>query len=184
MLLLKWCKYLNDIRLGIKKISKEFLILHTFIMRVPLHLGPYTKHIHVQFIWIQPHCYNKNLSVNTQDEQHFTSINQPCIYQCTCVRMHPHPRTHARARTHTHTHTHTHTRIRKLPVCETSSLMIVSIRTRTSTVTLEHVYFCCLQLAGRDLRRGRDHLMWVLLQFISGSIQRNPVSYLCGHTSD
>jgi len=44
-------------------------------MRDPLHLGPYTKHIHVQFIWIQPHCYNKNLSVNTQDEQHFTSIN-------------------------------------------------------------------------------------------------------------
>jgi hypothetical protein len=35
---------------------------------------------------------------------------------------------------------------------------------------------CCSQLAGRDLRRGRDHLMWVLLQFISGSIQRNPVS--------
>lgn len=32
------------------------------------------------------------------------------------------------------------------------------------------------QLAGRDLRKGRDHLMWVLLQFISGSIQRNPVS--------
>lgn len=32
------------------------------------------------------------------------------------------------------------------------------------------------KLAGRDLRRGRDHLMWVLLQFISGSIQRNPLS--------
>nr|CAD7449452.1 unnamed protein product [Timema bartmani] len=32
------------------------------------------------------------------------------------------------------------------------------------------------KLAGRDLRRGRDHMMWVLLQFISGSIQRNPVS--------
>lgn len=31
------------------------------------------------------------------------------------------------------------------------------------------------KLAGRDLRRGRDHLMWVLLQFISGSIQRNPL---------
>ncbi|GAB0092218.1 Mediator of RNA polymerase II transcription subunit 23 [Sergentomyia squamirostris] len=27
-----------------------------------------------------------------------------------------------------------------------------------------------------DLRKGRDHLMWVLLQFISGSIQRNPLS--------
>ncbi|CAG2056360.1 unnamed protein product [Timema podura] len=32
------------------------------------------------------------------------------------------------------------------------------------------------KLAGRDLRRGRDHMMWVLLQFISGSIQRNPLS--------
>ncbi|XP_063241500.1 mediator of RNA polymerase II transcription subunit 23 [Bacillus rossius redtenbacheri] len=32
------------------------------------------------------------------------------------------------------------------------------------------------KLAGHDLRRGRDHLMWVLLQFISGSIQRNPLS--------
>lgn len=32
------------------------------------------------------------------------------------------------------------------------------------------------KLAGRDLRKGRDHLMWVLLQFISGSIQRNPLS--------
>lgn len=31
-------------------------------------------------------------------------------------------------------------------------------------------------MAGRELRKGRDHLMWVLLQFISGSIQRNPVS--------
>lgn len=41
------------------------------------------------------------------------------------------------------------------------------------------IQYVCLhfsQLAGRDLRRGRDHLMWVLLQFISGSIQRNPVS--------
>uniref|UniRef100_A0A1B0C838 Mediator of RNA polymerase II transcription subunit 23 n=2 Tax=Lutzomyia longipalpis TaxID=7200 RepID=A0A1B0C838_LUTLO len=27
-----------------------------------------------------------------------------------------------------------------------------------------------------ELRKGRDHLMWVLLQFISGSIQRNPLS--------
>ena len=147
-------------------------------MRDPLRFGPYTNHIHVQFIWIQPYCYNKNLSVNTQNEQRFTSINQPCIYQCS---------------THTHTHTHTHTCKRthacalfrrKLLVCETSFLMNVSVRTQTSTVTLEHVYFCCSQLAGRDLRRGRDHLMWVLLQFISGSIQRNPVSYVCGHTSD
>lgn len=32
------------------------------------------------------------------------------------------------------------------------------------------------KLATRDLRKGRDHLMWVLLQFISGSIQRNPLS--------
>lgn len=32
------------------------------------------------------------------------------------------------------------------------------------------------KLQGRDLRRGRDQLMWVLLQFISGSIQRNPLS--------
>ncbi|KAF7988683.1 hypothetical protein HCN44_001256 [Aphidius gifuensis] len=31
------------------------------------------------------------------------------------------------------------------------------------------------KLSARDLRKGRDHLMWVLLQFISGSIQRNPV---------
>lgn len=29
------------------------------------------------------------------------------------------------------------------------------------------------QLAGRGLIKGRDHLMWVLLQFISGSIQKN-----------
>lgn len=32
------------------------------------------------------------------------------------------------------------------------------------------------RLQGRDLLRGRDQLMWVLLQFISGSIQRNPLS--------
>ncbi|KAB0793141.1 hypothetical protein PPYR_12761 [Photinus pyralis] len=32
------------------------------------------------------------------------------------------------------------------------------------------------KLNGRDLKRGRDQLMWVLLQFISGSIQRNPLS--------
>jgi hypothetical protein len=90
----------------------------------------------------------------------------------------------AHARTHTNARTHPPFGIRKLPVCETLFLMIVSIRTQTLTLTLELVYFCCLQLAGRDLRRGRDHLMWVLLQFISGSIQRNPVSYVCGHTSD
>lgn len=34
------------------------------------------------------------------------------------------------------------------------------------------------KLAMRDLRKGRDYLMWALLQFISGSIQRNPV--ICG----
>lgn len=27
----------------------------------------------------------------------------------------------------------------------------------------------------KDLRKGRNQLMWVLLQFISGSIQRNPL---------
>ncbi|KAI5734599.1 hypothetical protein M8J77_008576 [Diaphorina citri] len=32
------------------------------------------------------------------------------------------------------------------------------------------------KLSVRDLRKGRDHLMWVLLQFISGSIQRNPLN--------
>uniref|UniRef100_T1HR14 Mediator of RNA polymerase II transcription subunit 23 n=1 Tax=Rhodnius prolixus TaxID=13249 RepID=T1HR14_RHOPR len=32
------------------------------------------------------------------------------------------------------------------------------------------------KLSARDLRKGRDHLMWVLLQFISGSIQRNPLT--------
>ncbi|XP_058942997.2 mediator of RNA polymerase II transcription subunit 23 [Pocillopora verrucosa] len=32
------------------------------------------------------------------------------------------------------------------------------------------------KLSGRNLKRGRDHLMWVLLQFISGSIQKNPLS--------
>nr|KAG5705861.1 hypothetical protein BaRGS_030751 [Batillaria attramentaria] len=31
-------------------------------------------------------------------------------------------------------------------------------------------------LKGKRLRKGRDHLMWVLLQFISGSIQKNPIS--------
>lgn len=32
------------------------------------------------------------------------------------------------------------------------------------------------KLAARNLRKGRDHLMWVLLQFISGSIQKNPLT--------
>ncbi|XP_039763756.1 mediator of RNA polymerase II transcription subunit 23 [Pararge aegeria] len=32
------------------------------------------------------------------------------------------------------------------------------------------------KLIGHDLKKGRDHLMWVLLQFISGSIQRNPLA--------
>ncbi|KAH6922412.1 hypothetical protein HPB50_013525 [Hyalomma asiaticum] len=32
------------------------------------------------------------------------------------------------------------------------------------------------QLVGRNLRKGRDHLMWVLLQFISGSITKNPLN--------
>ncbi|KAI5647050.1 mediator complex subunit 23 domain-containing protein [Phthorimaea operculella] len=32
------------------------------------------------------------------------------------------------------------------------------------------------KLIGRDMKKGRDHLMWVLLQFISGSIQRHPLS--------
>ncbi|PVD23184.1 hypothetical protein C0Q70_16447 [Pomacea canaliculata] len=32
------------------------------------------------------------------------------------------------------------------------------------------------KLKGKQLRKGRDHLMWVLLQFISGSIQKNPIS--------
>ncbi|KAL3868089.1 hypothetical protein ACJMK2_040926 [Sinanodonta woodiana] len=32
------------------------------------------------------------------------------------------------------------------------------------------------KLKGRNLNKGRDHLMWVLLQFISGSIQKNPLT--------
>ncbi|XP_066249832.1 mediator of RNA polymerase II transcription subunit 23 [Euwallacea similis] len=32
------------------------------------------------------------------------------------------------------------------------------------------------RLQGKDVRRGRDHLMWMLLQFISGSIQRHPLA--------
>lgn len=35
---------------------------------------------------------------------------------------------------------------------------------------------CSHQLAGRGLIKGRDHLMWVLLQFISGSIQKNALA--------
>lgn len=38
--------------------------------------------------------------------------------------------------------------------------------------------FFFFQLSGRNLKKGRDHLMWVLLQFISGSIQKNPVSLM------
>ncbi|KAK0059322.1 mediator of RNA polymerase II transcription subunit 23-like isoform X2 [Biomphalaria pfeifferi] len=32
------------------------------------------------------------------------------------------------------------------------------------------------KLKGKNLKKGRHHLMWVLLQFISGSIQKNPAS--------
>ncbi|KAL5016930.1 hypothetical protein ScPMuIL_006519 [Solemya velum] len=32
------------------------------------------------------------------------------------------------------------------------------------------------KLKNRSLNKGRDHLMWVLLQFISGSIQKNPLA--------
>ncbi|KAK2720548.1 hypothetical protein QYM36_004432, partial [Artemia franciscana] len=32
------------------------------------------------------------------------------------------------------------------------------------------------KLMEKNLRKGRDHLMWVLLQFVSGSIQKNPLS--------
>nr|XP_039249771.1 mediator of RNA polymerase II transcription subunit 23-like [Styela clava] len=32
------------------------------------------------------------------------------------------------------------------------------------------------KLSSRNVKNGRDHLMWVLLQFISGSIQKNPLS--------
>ncbi|XP_008216794.1 mediator of RNA polymerase II transcription subunit 23 [Nasonia vitripennis] len=32
------------------------------------------------------------------------------------------------------------------------------------------------KLAGREWKKSRDHLMWVLLQFISGSIQRKPIA--------
>ncbi|XP_014210874.1 mediator of RNA polymerase II transcription subunit 23 isoform X1 [Copidosoma floridanum] len=32
------------------------------------------------------------------------------------------------------------------------------------------------RLTGREWKKARDHLMWVLLQFISGTIQRNPLA--------
>lgn len=38
------------------------------------------------------------------------------------------------------------------------------------------VYALHSRLQGRNLLKGRDQLMWVFLQFISGSIQRNPLS--------
>lgn len=38
------------------------------------------------------------------------------------------------------------------------------------------MFIYLLQLAGRGLIKGRDHLMWVLLQFISGSIQKNALA--------
>lgn len=37
------------------------------------------------------------------------------------------------------------------------------------------IIFIFFQLTERKYRKGRDYLMWALLQFISGSIQRNPV---------
>uniref|UniRef100_A0A1I8MQB3 Mediator of RNA polymerase II transcription subunit 23 n=1 Tax=Musca domestica TaxID=7370 RepID=A0A1I8MQB3_MUSDO len=33
----------------------------------------------------------------------------------------------------------------------------------------------CDKLSKKELRKGRDNLMWILLQFISGSIQKNPI---------
>lgn len=39
-----------------------------------------------------------------------------------------------------------------------------------------YVFQFLLQLVKKDLHRSRDRLMWVLLQYISGSIQRNSVS--------
>lgn len=46
------------------------------------------------------------------------------------------------------------------------------------TFFLCFIYLCSSseQLAGRGLIKGRDHLMWVLLQFISGSIQKNALA--------
>ncbi|TMW42755.1 hypothetical protein DOY81_012160, partial [Sarcophaga bullata] len=32
------------------------------------------------------------------------------------------------------------------------------------------------KLSKKELRKGRDQLMWILLQFISGSIQKNPIA--------
>jgi len=104
--------------LGFGEISKEYFILHTFIMRDPLHFGPYTKHINVQFIWIQPHCQNKNLSVNTQMNNSVLPVLINLVY------------------TSAHAHTHPPFGIRKLPVCETVFLMIVTVRTQTSALTL------------------------------------------------
>lgn len=55
------------------------------------------------------------------------------------------------------------------------------VQSNQSMVLLTKYLFWCIyifQLAARDLRKGRDYLMWGLLQFISGSIQRNPVSYI------
>ena len=41
---------------------------------------------------------------------------------------------------------------------------------------LQLKFFLASQLSERNLYRGRDQLMWVLLQYISGSIQKSPVS--------
>lgn len=38
------------------------------------------------------------------------------------------------------------------------------------------ITFNFLQLKGKSNHQGRDHLMWVLLQFLSGSIQKNQFS--------
>jgi hypothetical protein len=79
-------------------------------MRDPLHFGPYTKHINVQFIWIQPHCYNKNVSMNTQTNNSVLPVLINLVYTS--------PLAHARAHTHTHKHVHPPTLWYK----ETSSL--------------------------------------------------------------
>ncbi|GIY79141.1 mediator of RNA polymerase II transcription subunit 23 [Caerostris extrusa] len=39
-----------------------------------------------------------------------------------------------------------------------------------------HIIMILHKKLGTKLRKGRDHLMWVLLQFISGSIQKNQLS--------
>lgn len=84
----------------------------------------------------------------------------------------------------------------EIPVATTSSDLNQDSSTPTHTQWLwlhlssQLIYFVLFQFATfpnivtqiyeklltRDLRKGRDHLMWVLLQFISGSIQRNPLS--------